>query len=67
MKDMQKNLMSMKDSLFYVDDSLIYGKGLFASKYIGAGEIIGVLDGVSTVKEIPAEGSPSTRYAHSNH
>ena len=40
--------MSMKDSLFYVDDSPIHGKGLFARKYIGAGEIIGVLDAVAT-------------------
>ena len=38
----------MKDSLFYVDDSPIHGKGLFARKYIGADEIIGVLDGVPT-------------------
>jgi len=34
----------MKESLFYVDDSPIHGKGLFARKYIGAGEIIGVID-----------------------
>jgi SET domain-containing protein len=40
--------MSMKDSLFYVDDSSIHGKGLFARCYIGAGELIGVLDGVPT-------------------
>ena len=45
---MQQNLMSMKESLIYVDDSLIHGKGLFARKHIGAGEIIGVLDGVAT-------------------
>ena len=40
--------MSMKDALFYVDDSPIHGKGLFARCYIGAGELIGVLDGVLT-------------------
>ena len=40
--------MSMKDSLSYVDDSLIHGNGLFARKYIGAGEIIVVLDGIPT-------------------
>ena len=40
--------MSMTESLFYVADSQIHGKGLFARKYIGAGEIIGVLDGVPT-------------------
>jgi hypothetical protein len=38
------NLMTMKGSLIYVDDSPIHGKGLFAKKYIGAGEIIGILD-----------------------
>ena len=38
--------MSMKEPLFYVADSPIHGKGLFAKKYIGAGELIGVLDGI---------------------
>ena len=38
----------MKEPLFYVDDSPIHGKGLFARKYIGAGEIIGVLDCIPT-------------------
>ena len=38
----------MTESLFYVDDSPIHGKGLFARKYIGAGEIIGVLDCIPT-------------------
>ena len=45
-QEVHHNLMSMKESLTYVDDSPIHGKGLFARKYIGAGEIIGVLDGV---------------------
>ena len=40
--------MSMTESLFYVADSQIHGKGLFARKYIGAGELIGVLDAVAT-------------------
>ena len=37
-----------KQSFIYVDDSLIHGKGLFARKHIGAGELIGVLDGAPT-------------------
>jgi hypothetical protein len=36
----------MEDPLFYVDDSPIHGKGLFARKYIGAGELVGILDDV---------------------
>ena len=40
--------MTMKETLIYVADSPIHGKGLFARKYIGAGEIIGVLDVVPT-------------------
>ena len=40
--------MTINESLFYVDDSPIHGKGLFARKYIGAGEIIGILDCIST-------------------
>jgi SET domain-containing protein len=40
--------MTMKESLIYVADSQIHGKGQFARKYIGAGELIGVLDGVPT-------------------
>ena len=40
--------MSMKESSTYVDDSPIHGKGLFARKHIGAGELIGVLDGAPT-------------------
>ena len=43
--------MSMKESLIYVSDSAIHGKGLFARKHISAGEIIGVLDGVPTSKD----------------
>ena len=38
----------MTELLIYVDDSQIHGTGLLARKYIGAGEIIGVLDGVPT-------------------
>jgi len=41
----------MKESLIYVDDSLIHGKGLFARKLIDAGELIDILDGVSTLKD----------------
>ena len=40
--------MSMKESLTYVAYSPIHGKGLFARQYIGAGEIIGRIDGVPT-------------------
>ena len=40
--------MNMEKSLIYVDDSPIHGKGLFARKYIGAGELIGTLDGAPT-------------------
>ena len=47
----QHNPMSMTESLFYIDDSPIHGKGLFARKYIGAGEIIGVLDVVPTTTD----------------
>ncbi len=38
----------MKELLAYVDDSPIHGKGLFARKHIGTGELIGVLDGAPT-------------------
>lgn len=41
----------MKKSLFYVDDSPIHGKGLFARKHISAGEIIGVIKGVPTTTD----------------
>ena len=40
--------MSKTKTLIYVDDSPIHGKGLFARKHIGAGELIGVLDGAPT-------------------
>ena len=40
--------MSMKKSLIYVSSSPIHGKGLFARKHIGAGELIGILDGAPT-------------------
>ncbi len=43
--------MSKRKPLIYVDDSLIHGKGLFARKHIGAGELIGVLDGAPTSKD----------------
>ena len=46
--DTQKNLKSKKEPIFYVADSQIHGKGLFARKYIGAGEIVGVLDALAT-------------------
>ncbi len=40
--------MSKRKPLIYVDDSPIHGKGLFARKNIGAGELIGILDGAPT-------------------
>ena len=40
--------MSMNRSLVYVDNSPIHGKGLFARRHIKAGDIIGIIDGVST-------------------
>ena len=43
--------MSKTKSLIYVTDSPIHGKGLFARKHIGAGELIGTLDGVPTLKD----------------
>ncbi len=43
--------MSKIKSLIYVGDSPIHGKGFFARKRIGAGEIIGVLDGAPTSKD----------------
>ena len=36
---------------YYVADSQIHGKGLFARKYIGAGELVGVLDDVCYADE----------------
>jgi len=38
----------MNEPLIYVADSPIHGRGLFARKYIGAGELIGVLNGAPT-------------------
>ncbi len=35
----------MKKKLTYVAKSSIHGKGLFAKKHIGAGELIGVIEG----------------------
>jgi SET domain-containing protein len=40
--------MGKKQSLIYVAHSAIHGKGLFASRSIAAGEIIGVVEGVPT-------------------
>ncbi len=40
--------MSKTKTLIYVGDSPIHGKGLFARKHIGAGDLIGVLDGIPT-------------------
>lgn len=40
--------MGKEDTLVYVDHSPIHGKGLFARQRIGAGEIIGVVEGVPT-------------------
>jgi len=51
MINVNHNLMSMKESLIYVDDSPIDGKGLFTRRYIGPGELIGVLDGAPTLKD----------------
>ena len=47
-KGVHHYLMSKTKSSIYVDDSPIHGKGLFARKHIGAGELIGVLDGAPT-------------------
>ena len=35
----------MSDSIVYVDDSPIHGKGLFAKSFIPAGMVIGVVRG----------------------
>jgi hypothetical protein len=40
--------MDMNESLVYVDDSPIHGKGLFARHHIKAGETIGIIDGIPT-------------------
>ena len=40
--------MSKTKTLIYVGNSPIHGKGHFARKHIGAGELIGVLDGAPT-------------------
>ena len=53
--------MSMKESLIYVADSQIHGKGLFARKYIGAGVIIGVLGGVPTSNDGEHAGAAAMR------
>ena len=41
----------MCDSVVYVDDSPIHGKGLFAKTLIRAGEIIGTLEGEYTTTD----------------
>ena len=41
--------------------SSIHSKGLFARKYIGAGEIIGVLDGVPASDDGEHAGTAATR------
>ena len=38
----------MSDSLVYVDDSAIHGKGLFAKTFIPSGAVIGVVQGRPT-------------------
>ena len=38
--------MDKNESLVYVSDSPIHGKGLFARRHIKAGEIIGIIDGI---------------------
>ena len=38
----------MPDSIVYVDDSTIHGKGLFAKTFIPAGALIGVVRGKTT-------------------
>jgi len=50
-KGVHHTLLNMEKTLIYVADSPIHGKGLFARKHIGAGELIGVLDGVPTLKD----------------
>ena len=39
------------DSMVYVDDSPIHGKGLFARTFISSGTVIGVVQGSSTVDD----------------
>lgn len=43
--------MGKKDIRVYVADSPIHGKGLFAKCHIGAGETIGVIQGVPVTKD----------------
>ena len=43
--------MSRDDERVYVADSPIHGRGLFARQFIGAGELIGVVDGVPTTTD----------------
>ncbi|NHZ69749.1 MAG: SET domain-containing protein-lysine N-methyltransferase [Thermotogales bacterium] len=41
----------MSDSIVYVDDSPIHGKGLFAKKFIPAGQLIDTVVGEPTTKD----------------
>lgn len=41
----------MPNISFYVGDSLIHGKGLFAKTFIPAGEFIGVIRGKDTAED----------------
>jgi SET domain-containing protein len=41
----------MSDSVAYVDDSSIHGKGLFAKTFIPSGTVIGVAQGVPTTTD----------------
>ena len=41
----------MSDSIVYVDDSSIHGKGLFAKTFIPSGTVIGVVQGPPTMTD----------------
>ena len=41
-------ITTMLNSIFYVDNIRIHGKGLFARTFINAGEVIGILEGEYT-------------------
>ncbi len=40
--------MDNNESLIYVDNSPIHGKGLFARRHIRAGDTIGIIEGIPT-------------------
>jgi len=46
MINVNHNVMSMKESLIYVDDSPIDGKGLFTRKHTTKAERSGVIHGI---------------------